>query len=806
MKHLATKLTLGIIVIISAIFIIIGVWSVNRISVKLREDLDAQILAQTGQAVSEISNVFSIAEQVAKQASQDRNIRQYLREVQSHDQIQSHSLYETVLDTIVSYCGTSEHLLFVWIANDEADFYTDNSLYVSDRDYHVRNRPWYEPALHADGITFTSPYVEYGTGSVVVSVISRIDDPMSNHHSFVSGDVALDSIPGIMESHEIGEDSTNFLIANDGSVIYSEYAQYMEEGFDIRSVPGFSEPLEKVLSGESSIIEVNFKGEEYILAYEPLTINGWGVFQLINMKTATSEAQSFANTMVGIFLTTGLFLAIIVYITVMKTMGPLNTAAQQARLLGKGDFTQDLTAKYGKRNDEIGDLSKAFSEMNASMKSLVEEVTSYSNSDPLTGIANRRSFLEFFEEALEDHHCGAVVMVDLDNFKEINDTMGHVYGDKVLGEIAGLLSLLEADPHIKISRFGGDEFLILIDDVFGIEEIDKRAKRIFDVFSEKIYVGDDAINIGISMGLSVYPNDSKEVSQLIMNADLAMYRVKRTGKKNYMYFDSSMTDEMLERTRITGILHEAITEDGFTLLYQPIIDMETCQIIGFEALIRMKNNELYPNEFIPITEEDGSINMIGRWVVNEVIIQLTHWRELGLELKPVSVNFSAKQFEDQDFVDYLGHLLEKHDIGPELICIEITETAIMENKDAALSMLNQMKDIGIKLSLDDFGTGYSSLSYLTFIPVDKIKLDKSLCDEYLEPTSLRVLENIIDISHTLGMEVIAEGIEEVYQFRMLMEMGCDAVQGYLFSKPVNPEKIVRIYEESFEEVVDGVAG
>lgn len=798
MKHLATKLTLGILVIISAIYLLIGTWSVNSVNTRLREDLEAQILAQTGQAVSEISTVFAIAEQVAKQASQDRTIQQYLREVQTHDQIKTNPLYKTVSETLVSYRETSENLLFVWIANDAANFYTDNTCIISGTEYITSSRPWYAPAMNTNGVAFTAPYADYGTGSYVVSAVIKIDDPKSNHNSFVSADVALTSIPGIMKNNEIGEYGTNFLFAKDGSVIYSEFEEYMVDGFTINNIPEFREAITDVLSGGSNIIEIFFNGEDYILAYEPLSINGWGVFQLINIKEATTESRNFANIMIIIFFISGLALAIIVYITITRTMEPLNIAAKQARILGQGDFTKDLTSIYAKRNDEIGDLSKAFSEMNTSMRSLVEEVISFSNLDPLTGISNRRRFLEYFEEALSKQHSGAVVMVDLDNFKEINDTMGHVYGDKVLVKISNLLLELEEDSNIKISRFGGDEFLILIDHVSGLEEIDKRVKKIFQIFSNKLYIGEDAINISISMGVSVYPNDSLQVNQLIMNADLAMYRVKRNGKKNYVYFDNSMTDEMIERTRITRILHQAISEDGFTLLYQPIIDITNRNIVGFEALIRMKNNELYPNVFIPIAEEDGSIHIIGRWVVKEVLIQLTQWRELGLKLKPVSINFSAKQIEDNEFVAYLMNLLEKYQISPELIIIEITETAIMENKEVALHMLNQLKEIGIKLSLDDFGTGYSSLSYLTFLPIDKIKLDKSLCDRYLEPTSIRVLENIIDISHTLGMHVIAEGIEEEYQFHSLKEIGCDMIQGYLFSKPINPQKIIQIYHDTFQ--------
>ncbi|PAB58127.1 EAL domain-containing protein [Anaeromicrobium sediminis] len=420
--------------------------------------------------------------------------------------------------------------------------------------------------------------------------------------------------------------------------------------------------------------------------------------------------------------------------------------------------------------------------------------------DPLTNLPNRRSFFEKLEESINKRQSGAVILLDLDNFKEINDTLGHVYGDKVLKKVAQELIHIK-DEKIFISRFGGDEFLLLIEGEDNLIQIENYVKKIINIFKDKQIIEGDKIYISCSMGITLYPLDSSKISQLLMNADMAMYKVKYAGKNNYMFFNKEMTEKLKEQIQIERILRDAIKEEGFNLLYQPQVCTYTGKIVGFEALLRIKNKRISPGLFIPIAEDNGMIIEIGRWVTKEAINQIRTWKKIGVPIKPIAINFSAKQLNDSNYIAFLKDQLKENNVEAKHIEIEITESIFLDKKEETIVFLNQLKNLGIKIALDDFGTGYSSLSYLTFLPVDKIKLDKSLCDKFLELEHISVMDNIISLAHSLKLEVLAEGIENIEQFKRLKLGGCNYVQGYLFSKPVEVMEVAKIYNDNFLEKI-----
>ncbi|TCO70039.1 EAL domain-containing protein [Marinisporobacter balticus] len=424
--------------------------------------------------------------------------------------------------------------------------------------------------------------------------------------------------------------------------------------------------------------------------------------------------------------------------------------------------------------------------------------------DSLTELPNRRSFLEKLEKALHKDQSGAVMLLDLDNFKEINDTLGHTYGDKVLKKVARGLKHIR-DEKMFLSRLGGDEFLVLIEGEEDIIEIENYAKKIIQIFKDKCMIESDEIYISASLGVTRYPSDSNEVSQLIMNADMAMYKVKDIGKNNYMFFNKEMIENLKEQIHIGKILREAITEDGFKLVYQPQVCTYTGKIIGFEALIRLKNHNISPDVFIEAAEENGMIIEIGRWVTKEAISQIVTWKNKGLPVKPIAINFSAKQLKDTNYIAFLENTLKEKNVEVKYIEIEITESIFLDEKEETIVFLNRLKKLGIKIALDDFGTGYSSLSYLTFLPVDKIKLDKSLCDKFLEIENIAVMDNIISLAHSLNLEVTAEGIEDMEQYKRLKVAKCNYIQGYLFSKPVEALESEKIYGDNFLEKINDKA-
>jgi len=434
------------------------------------------------------------------------------------------------------------------------------------------------------------------------------------------------------------------------------------------------------------------------------------------------------------------------------------------------------------------------------MKEQEEYIEHLARHDYLTNLPNRLTFMNKLQKDLSQEIPGAILLLDIDNFKSINDTMGHIYGDKILQEIADRLLGL-ADDKLFVSRFGGDEFLILLSGISKYEDVERNVLNLTKIFESPFVLEEKENYIQFSIGITCFPFDSRDIDQLIINVDTAMYHVKRNGKNNYMFYCNQMQDEVKNKAEIEGILRAAIKEDGFELAYQPQVNVGNGEIEGFEALLRLKHYQLSPDKFIEIAEETGLIKDIGRWVTAEAIRQIADWRDKGYELKPVAINFSSKQLRDEEYVDFLDKTLKYYKVSPDFIEIEITESILLENNSDTARYIKRFKKLGIRLALDDFGTGYSSLNYLTFIPVDKIKLDKSLCEKFLRMENKKAMNSLIALVHSLQLVITAEGIEDIEQYERLKAGGCDYIQGYLFSKPLKKEEIEKIYNRNFTDKI-----
>lgn len=413
--------------------------------------------------------------------------------------------------------------------------------------------------------------------------------------------------------------------------------------------------------------------------------------------------------------------------------------------------------------------------------------------DTLTDLPNRQAFMEKLGWELKEGNKGAVLLMDINNFKRANDTLGHVFGDGVLKEAGRRMSALCNDNY-QIFRFGGDEFLVLIkeDDRKVIETY---ISQTLGLFEKPINLNGREYSVTFSIGISLYPSDSDNIEQILMNSDISMYHAKRIGRNSYIFYNEQIQQEITKQAKIEEILQRALKEDGFVLYYQPQVNITSGEIIGFEALIRLKNHAIPPDVFIGVAESEGLINEVGRWVTKEAIRQIAVWREEGKEMKPVSINFSWKQISDLGYYDYVVSLLERYNVSPEYLVIEMTESILIGETESTLSLLEDMRKLGIKLALDDFGTGFSSLNYLTYLPMDKIKLDKSLCEKFLNGATT-ALKDLISFIHSLNFDVIAEGIEEEEQVIKLKDSGCDCIQGYFFSKPLPPSQLEDIYDRN----------
>ena len=311
-------------------------------------------------------------------------------------------------------------------------------------------------------------------------------------------------------------------------------------------------------------------------------------------------------------------------------------------------------------------------------------------------------------------------------------------------------------------------------------------------------VDGQAVYLTCSAGISLFPEHSSHGDTLIMHADLAMYKAKYIGKNNYMVFQNDMTADASEKLHIQGILRDALRNRTLTLYYQPQVDAADGSITGFEALLRIQGHSLSPASFIPVAEESGQIVDIGRRVTQEAVAQLADWKKRGFPPKPVAINFSAKQLHDEQYLPFLESLLKEYQVPGNLLCLEITESIFLEHKEETIGFLSAVKSMGISIALDDFGTGYSSLSYLSFLPVDKIKLDKSLYNRFFTLQNMEFIHRVIAIAHSLQLEVVAEGVEEASQLRHLQEGKVNWIQGYYFSPPLPLAELEKIYTHVYD--------
>jgi len=393
------------------------------------------------------------------------------------------------------------------------------------------------------------------------------------------------------------------------------------------------------------------------------------------------------------------------------------------------------------------------------------------------------------------------MFLDLDRFKLVNDTMGHAAGDFLLIEVAKRLSECMFESTF-LARMGGDEFMIFVSEVQSVESIQQFAQLILQSFENPFFVQELALYIGTSIGISLYPSDGPDEQTLMRNADTAMFRAKEQGRNHYQLYNHALGAKVMEYVAIENGIRQALERSEFQVFYQPQINLLTGEIDCMEALARWLHPELGwvpPNQFIPAAEEHGLIVRLGEWVLRTACTQNRAWQKQGLPPIRMAVNFSAKQFQVADLCDRIMQILLETDLDPQYLEIEITESLVMQDQSTTIKMLRQLQSLGMQISIDDFGTGYSSLSYLRLLPVSKLKIDASFIREIPENSEDSAITSaIIMMAHSLNLKAIAEGVELKEQLEFLRSHNCDAVQGYLFSRPVPDQEATLLLQAQFK--------
>ncbi|HLU23906.1 MAG TPA: EAL domain-containing protein [Bacillaceae bacterium] len=411
--------------------------------------------------------------------------------------------------------------------------------------------------------------------------------------------------------------------------------------------------------------------------------------------------------------------------------------------------------------------------------------------DALTDIANRPYFMNRLRDeiiqAMDTSSLIVLMYIDIDCFKDINDTWGHDIGDRILIETAKRINSV-IKPTDVVARLSGDEFVVMVNNVENQNEIRNLAEMMINSIQKPIVLFDHSISISCSIGISIFPNNGSNADKLLTRADTALYHVKSNGKNGFAFFQKDMEKRSLERILLENELRKAIDSNQFDLHYQPKMDLHQLKIVGMEALIRWKHPELglvSPGDFIPLAEETKLIIKIGEWVLRSACEKVKEWQDKGFEPILLSVNISVYQLEDANFIQMVKSILKETGLDPCWLELEVTESVFVDIENA-MHILQELKQIGIKVSLDDFGTGYSSFSYLKDLPIHTLKVDAAFIkDIHTNPNSRAIVNAIITVANTLGMNVIAEGIELKEQHEILSEDGCNQGQGYYFSKPLS---------------------
>jgi diguanylate cyclase (GGDEF)-like protein len=535
----------------------------------------------------------------------------------------------------------------------------------------------------------------------------------------------------------------------------------------------------------------------------PLNTHGPGkVFAVLAQPIAPALAnfRALRATLIGL----GIFSLIVSVLgSILIALGftrPLTALLDAVKRIRQGDYSQLVSIR---RDDEIGTLARGLDHMRTGIAEREQRILKLAYEDPLTQLPNRARFSDALEESLGRARAAkrslAVLIMDLDRFKYVNDTLGHGVGDHVLRQVGARLRSIPSMANC-IARLGGDEFAVILEDTAAEEVIDL-AQKVVAALEQPILFDEQPLDVGTSIGIALFPVHGDDSQTLVRNADIAMYVAKRT-RSGYSVYDPSYDTSQQEHLSLLSELRQAVEHGQLRLYYQPKVTLASSKVVAAEALIRWVHpvrGLIPPGLFIPFAEHTGYIKSLTLWVLREAVRQCGAWRREGRELQ-ISVNISARDLTNRDLPERIAALLDEHEVPAQMLCLEITESGFMEDPQHAEKVLERLAQQGVQLSIDDYGTGYSSLSYIMRLPVKELKIDQAFVSHMSEnPNLATIVHSTIELGHSLGLKVVAEGVEDLRGFALLRELGCDSAQGYYLSPPLAPAEFTAWLEGALPE-------
>ncbi|MEK5037087.1 EAL domain-containing protein [Sporosarcina sp. FSL K6-3457] len=686
---------------------------------------------------------------------------------------------------------------------------------------------WYQLALeNPNKVFWTEPYLNFFTQEIIITASKPVIS-LEGIQGVVAIDLNLVEMSNQISNAKIGEDGMVMLMSRNGTMLANR------EHYMIGESP-FGSQFESILEdAKGNYIPYTIQGKDYILRSDTIEQNGMTIVAAISEKEIAQNIFKGQLSVVMIGLLCLLLFGSITYLVVLRGVRPLKKLGTLMASVENGNY--DVHAKA---NDytEIARLSTGFNSMIQAIKKRDQEllisnqeliiaeekllgkyvelqesqkilqaredkIEHLASRDSLTGLLNRRSLQETLAASLnheQNEYFKAVIFLDLDNFKMVNDSLGHTFGDKLIIEVAKKLTSL-SPIHKEVARISGDEFIVVLHDIMSIEQAKSIAEEIISLFGSPIPVESKLLNMTASVGVALYPLHGETAEELLKTADMAMYRAKSLGKNRYRLFDESIQLEVEEKLKIELGIHESLKNNEFELFFQPLYNTIEGKSTSVEALLRTNSVALSAyNTFqiIQTAEMTGQIVEIDKWVLKEACHAIQKMNSMMKQPVHIAVNISAIHIMQPDFVTGIKKIIKESGVSPEWIELEITETSMMNSFDTNKLKLEELRDMGISIHLDDFGTGYSSLSYLNSLPINHVKIDKSFVDEMLQSEKdHKFIQNIIKLAHTIGLRVVAEGVESKEQFEVLEHFNCELIQGYYISKPLNFEGVIDFLQQ-----------
>lgn len=804
---MSIKKSLRTILIISSIIpvVIISIIAHSLLSYRLLDVQKENLIKAAELNRSGLEAMIETHKTEINMLSYDRDVLGLLNEYNSEDS----TLINSVNQLLYNHKNSNPYCKALALYNKDrfaiSDSYTNNL--QSDSNFNLTLSYLYatkKPAVGVSGILDDS--IEIG--------LPILDADNSNPPlGYIVSTFHLAYFDNYLDALTFGDTGYAVLLDRNGDILYHPDVSLM--GSQVTSAK-LSSLVEEYNMGQiysSGSFELFYNGTNQIYGYSIIPELDW----VLLVKQDISEVQA----MTSLILTLLIFICAVILIVIVifahylskRYTEPIIELRDAMRAVSDGDLAVQSNIRS---KNELGELSKNFNKMLHIIKTNYEDLESMheellSNEeqlrsnydhieylayhDTLTNLPNKLAFLDYVNTALisspGSNKSHAVYFVDLDNFKTVNDTLGHEYGDSLLIHTAKILTSIGEND--MLARAGGDEFLIFKENIESKDKAIDCASSIIARFKDPIELNGEFIYLTMSIGIAIYPDNGLSPNALIKNADIAMYKSKDTGKNKYTLFDSRMEEELSRNTNILDILRGAIEKNDIYLQYQPQYDLATNSIIGFEALMRIRSDQLgflSPTEFIPVAEESGLIMELSAWLIRESCIYNKKLIDQGITPRYVSVNISSVQINRPGFIDFLSDILNETGLPPEYLVLEITESTLVSSIMDATELLHNLQKLGVNISLDDFGTGYSSLNYLTRMPINTLKIDKSFIDNICtSEKDARIAEAIISLAHSLQIKVVAEGVEALDQLELLKEKKCDIVQGFVYSHPLHPEEL-----------------